>query len=94
MSVQVYEQRPYAIDAVQFTGDNAAEIGTFLGVDAPSLQADDTGTYITVSIATYYGVIDFRVNVTDWVWSAVVGASSSVMADADFKANYRLASTP
>lgn len=63
-----FRKLPVEVEAVQFTGDNVAEVAQFLEWEIDHYQ---TGTADEVIIETLEG--DMRANVGDWVIKGVAG---------------------
>jgi hypothetical protein len=63
-----YRKRPVEVEALQFTGENLAEVADFLGYEAAD---GDTSACETVIIATLEG--DMIASKDDWIIRGVAG---------------------
>jgi hypothetical protein len=77
-----YRKRPIEVDALQFTGENLAEVAEFLGYEAAD---GDTSACETVIIETLEG--DMPALKGDWIIRGLAGECSSC-SSADFHSIY------
>jgi hypothetical protein len=74
MSVGRYRKRPVVVEAVQWTGDNLAEVGRFAGEHALFDGRDDALDVITIEGR-------LQASVGDWIIKGVAGEFYPCRAD-------------
>lgn len=83
MPAQAFEQRPPTVQALQFTGKNAAELADWLGVDRPPVRSGA----VAVPAPDSTPVESYPAQAGDWVVRQ--GEHWWVESDEQFQAAYR-----
>lgn len=88
MPTQTYYQRPPAIQAIQFDGENALELATLTGAEEPVTGRDDDGRYATITPPPSPGRMSWPMMFRETDWLVINSGSFAVFSDDAFNGTY------